>query len=207
MTRMIFPAAPRAFRLPGVLLLCLLIAAGGCSGKPPTIPANSTVTPGTSPDAMLWNFAAKALVLHLKAATDMNFADGQAHTVKLCMYQLEKLDAFNTLSRTPDGLAKLMECARFDPSVRDMNSQIVTPGQVESQTFDRAEGAKHVAVVAGYSRLEPDLVSRVWSVPATQYVDGSLFWKTTYYYPGPLEMIILLGPSSLQRYTEPVGEK
>lgn len=207
MTRTRIPAAPHGFRLPAILLFCLLAATSGCSGKSPVIPANSTLTPGASPDSMLWNFAAKALVLHLKAAPDMNFDNGQAHTLKLCMYQLEKLDAFNNLAQSPDGLAKLMECTRFDPAVRDMNSQIVTPGQVESQTFDRAEGAKHVAVVAGYSRLEPGLVSRVWSVPAAQYVDGSLFWKTTYYYPGPLEMIILLGPSSLQRYTEPVGEK
>lgn len=185
--------------------LCLSCG-GGCSSKPPPVPTSSLITPASSPDTMLWNFAPNALVLHIKAGTDLNFVDEQAHTLKLCMYQLEKTEAFDTLAQTSEGLVRLMRCDRFDPSVRDMDSQIVTPGMVESQTFNRAEGARHVAVVAGYGKLEPGLVSRVWDVPAARHEEGSLFWKTTYYYPGPLEMIILLGPSSLQRYLEPVGE-
>ncbi|MDO5483588.1 MAG: type VI secretion lipoprotein TssJ [Desulfovibrionaceae bacterium] len=191
-----------------LLLLVLggfLLISTGCSSSPPPIAAGSMITPGTSPDTMLWNFAARALALHLKATPDLNYVDGQAHTLRLCMYQLEKTDTFNDLASTSEGLTKLMQCERFDPSVKDMNSQIITPGQVESRLFDRAEGARHVAVVAGYGKLEPGLVSRVWDVPAARYESGSLFWKDVYYYPGPLEMIILLGPSSLQRYTEPVG--
>lgn len=195
--------------LSALLLLALgsgLFCIGGCSSTPPPVPTTSLVTPATSPDSMLWHFALNVLVLHVKASTDLNFVDEQAHTLKLCMYQLEKLEAFNDLAQTSEGLARLMQCDRFDPSVRDMSSQIVTPGMVESQTCNRAEGARHVAVVAGYGKLEPGLVSRTWDIPVARYEDGSLFWKTTYYYPGPLEMIVLLGPSSLQRHTEPVGE-
>lgn len=189
-----------------LLALCMAVTAACSGGPPPTVPVGSMVTPGSSPDTMLWNFAAKALVLHIKAAPDMNFADAQAHTLRLCVYQLDKTDAFTELAATPEGLGKLMLCQRFDPSVKDLYSRIVTPGLVETQSLDRAEGARHVGIVAGYSRLEPGLVSRVWSIPAAVYEDGSLFWKKTYYYPGPLEMILLLGPNSLQRYTEPVGE-
>ncbi len=194
--------------LPAALLFFALwlFCAGGCSSTPPPVPAGSLVTPAASPDGMLWNFAPDAIVLHIKAGMDLNFVDEQAHTLKLCMYQLEKTEAFNDLARTGEGLARLMQCDRFDPSVRDMSSRIVTPGMVESRVYNRAEGARHVAVVAGYSKLEPGLVSRIWDVPAARREDGLLFWKTTYYYPGPLEMMVLLGPSSLQRHTDPVGE-
>lgn len=188
-------------------LLCALALCGCSSSSAPTIvPPGSTITPGLTPDTMAWNFAPRALVLHIKADPQLNFADDQSHTLRLIIYQVQKLDAFTQLAATKEGLSKLMEGKSFDKSVCDIESMIITPGQVETLTLDRAEGAKHVAVVAGYYQLEPGMVSRTFSVPAAIYEDGILF-KTKYYYPGPLEMILLFGPSSLQRFTQPVESK
>ncbi|MDO5538432.1 MAG: type VI secretion lipoprotein TssJ, partial [Desulfovibrionaceae bacterium] len=123
--------------------LVLALPAAGCSsGTPPTIPAGSTTTPGATPETMMWNFAPRAMVLHIKADTQLNFADDQSHTLRMCVYQVDKLDAFNELASTAEGLATLMQCRSFDKSVMDVQSQIVTPGQVETQMLDRAEGAK-----------------------------------------------------------------
>ena len=195
---------PRPVLCTVLLLLaavCLQLAA--CSASdPPTVPASSLMTPGKTPDTVRWTFAPRALALHIKADPNMNYEDEQAHTLRLCLYQLEKPDAFNELAATSEGLARLMLCQRFDPSVKDLHSQIIQPGLLDSQVLDRAEGARHVAVVAGYSHLEPGLVSRTWAIPVALYEDGSLFWKETYYYPGPLEMVLLLGPSSLQRLND-----
>ncbi len=180
-----------------------LLATGCSSGPPPKQPAGSTMTPGSTPETMQWNFAPRALVLHIKADPQLNFADDQAHTLRLCVYQVDKLDAFSEKAATSEGLAELMQCKSFDRSVKDVQSQIIVPGQIETQSLDRAEGAKHVAAVAGYYHLEPGMVSRTWSVPAAVYEEGAIF-KTRWYYPGPLEMILLFGPSSLQRFTQPV---
>ncbi len=188
---------------PAALLLLVSLAAGCSPGGPPLLPAGSTTTPGSTPDSMQWNFAPGALVLHIKADPQLNFADDQAHTLRLCVYQVDKLDVFNEKAATSEGLAELMQCRSFDKSVKDVQSQIIVPGQVETQSLDRAEGAKHVAAVAGYYHLEPGMVSRTWSVPAAIYEEGAIF-RTRWYYPGPLEMILLFGPSSLQRFTQPV---
>ena len=187
------------------LFLSLLLC--GCSSSTPVIiPPGTTVTPGLTPDTIAWNFAPKALVLHIKADPQLNFADDQSHTLKLVIYQVSKLDAFNKLAETKEGLASLMQGQSFDKTVCDVETMIITPGQVESLNLDRAEGAKHVGMVAGYYQLEPGMVSRTWSVPIATYDDG-VFFKTRYYYPGPLEMILLFGSSSLQRFTKPVESK
>ncbi len=199
-------SAPHRRALLTILTALSICFGAGCSSSsspPPVVPVTSAVSAGSTPETMQWNFAPKALVLHIKADTQLNFIDDQAHTLRMCIYQLEKLDAFNELAATSEGLARLMECKSFDKSVMDVQSQIVVPGQVETQNLDRAEGAKHVGVVAGYYHLEPGMVSRTFSVPAAIYEEGVLI-KTQWYYPGPLEMILLFGPSSLQRFVQPV---
>lgn len=119
-----------------LLALCTSLLLCGCSSSTPTIiPPGTTVTPGLTPDTIAWNFAPKALVLHIKADPQLNFADDQAHTLRLIIYQVSKLDAFNKLAETKEGLATLMQGQSFDKSVVDVETMIITPGQVESSTW------------------------------------------------------------------------
>ena len=86
----------------------------------------------------------------VKADDQLNLSGGRPHTLVLCIYQLATPNAFNQLSGDEDGLYRLLECSLFDASVASAKRLIVHPGDSTTHTLDRAEGAKYVAVAAGY---------------------------------------------------------
>lgn len=98
-----------------------------------------------------WRFEKKAIRLHLKAANDLNLYNNKAHTLYLCIYQLEALGAFEQLSADPQGIRKLLECRMFDDQVAAVDNKVLHAGEDITLTLDRADRARFLALVAGYS--------------------------------------------------------
>jgi type VI secretion system VasD/TssJ family lipoprotein len=128
----------------------------------------------------------KAIHVNLTADSRLNLHQGSPHALVLCLYQLKDPNAFNQLVDEKDGLLKLLDCSRFDPSVANAKRIVIQPGQVEKQNLDRAEGARYVAIAAGYY-VYKERPTRIYSVPA-----GSLLGKDE------LFINLYLGPQMMQ---------
>ena len=188
-------------------LFCLLsgLMLLACSSKPTLIAQDSMTTAGNSPETVAWNFAPNAIALHITATADLNLIDDQAHTLSLCLYQLANPAPFRERTVSVGGVVSLLDCERFDPSVKAADRIIVTPGMVARKVFDRVEGAKYVAIAAGYATLHPDQITRVWSIPLAHQQTGSLWWKDDVFTPGKIDLVVQLGSGSLENIVPPQG--
>ncbi len=106
----------------------------------------------------------KAIHLNLTADSRLNLYQGSPHALAVCLYQLKDPNAFNQTLEDKNGLLKLLECNRFDASVANAKMIIVQPGQAEKQNIDRAEGARYVALAAGYYAYK-ERPTRIYAVP------------------------------------------
>jgi predicted component of type VI protein secretion system len=114
----------------------------------------------------------------------------------VCVYQLKDPNAFNQLAEDNDGLYKLLECELFDSSVATSKKLIARPGQDKNFVFDRAEGAKYVAVAAGYYVLHKDRMIRLFNIPVITEKKG-FFRRKKIQKPGPLNIELTLGPRQI----------
>ncbi|MDR2800405.1 MAG: type VI secretion lipoprotein TssJ [Desulfovibrio sp.] len=186
-------SAGHAFSLLLTALLSLGLAAG-CGSAPPPKPALESEDPG----AVLWSYGEKALHLRLSAARDLNSFEDKAHTLQLCVYQLDKRDAFDLLKNSQDGIGNLLRCSPFDPSVKGMTRIFLQPGETAAYDLDRAEGALFVGVVCGYFESTPEQSARLWQIPLNHTQSGHLFWKSTVYSAGGLILALHLNAHALQ---------
>jgi len=139
-------------------------------------------------------YAPNGVQLHLVSDPNLNLFGGIPHSLVLCVYQLREPNYFNQTKDERDGLGKLLECSRSDPSVTYAKSFSVQPRQEVNQSLDRAEGTWYVGIVAGYSQLQKERVTRLYEIPLS-----SLFNK-----PQTLSIDLNLGPQEIQ---EPRGNK
>lgn len=154
---------------------------------------------GQGDSAGKWGYEKDAVVLHISADKKLNFKDKKAHALVLCVYQLMSPNAFNQLSDSREGVYKLLECSVFDPASVAVSKQIVVnPGKDMDVKLDRAEGARYVAVVAGYfATMDKDKICRMYKVPE---VAKSMFNRSTR--PDKLEVKLVLGPTRIQNTPE-----
>lgn len=144
-----------------------------------------------------WQYETNAIEVHLKADAKLNFDEGLPHTLAICLYQLKDPNAFNQLSEDADGIYRLLDCGLFDAGVATAKRIIVHPGKDLLLKLDRAEGAKYVAVAAGYYILEKERMLRVFDIPVITEKKG--FIKTTRISrPGLLKIDLTLGSSQIQ---------
>ncbi|MEJ2039974.1 MAG: type VI secretion system lipoprotein TssJ, partial [Desulfosarcinaceae bacterium] len=139
-----------------------------------------------------WTYEPGAIKIHLKADPKLNFDDGAAHTLVVCLYQLKDPNAFNQLAEDTDGIYKLLNCSLFDSGVATAKRLIVNPGQDVDLALDRAEGAKYVAVVAGYYTLEKARMIRMYDIPVVTEAKGWIK-RTKITKPAPLKIDLELG--------------
>lgn len=143
-----------------------------------------------------WTYEKDAILIEMKADPKLNFDEGVPHTLLVCLYQLKDPNSFNQLSEDTDGIYKLLECSLFDASVATAKRIIVRPGQDVNINLDRAEGAKYVAVVAGYYTLEKARMVRLYDIPVI--IEKKGFIKTTKIsLPEKLNISIQLGPTQI----------
>ena len=175
----------------------LLIA--GCGGK-----SEDKLPPGQAhtEEAVPWPHADDGLVLEIRASKDLNLFEGKPHTALLCVYQLEKQDAFKTLVDQEGGISRLLQCSAFDPTVKMTTRIFLQPGESAVHTLDRAEGARFVAVVAGYFSPSAGRRFGLWHMAVDQETSG-IFWKTTVYSAGVTRLHLHLDAQNVGRDAAP----
>lgn len=193
----------------GLLLAGILLA--GCGGGAATTPGMSGTASSASKSASTassalsaasisytgsYPYEREAVRIHLKADPRLNLFDATAHTLFICVYHLRDPNGFNQLLDETDGIGKLLECARFDPSVMGTRKIVVQPGGEVNETVDRPEGAKYVALVAGYSKLRKEDSVRLYPVPIIEKRIGWSVRSTAM--PGPLAIDLFLGPDAIE---------
>ncbi|MDR2604528.1 MAG: type VI secretion system lipoprotein TssJ [Desulfovibrio sp.] len=190
------PLVPAATTLKFALLAAMLALAGlqGCGGsaQPPRPSAESE-----DPDNVLWGFADKGVRLELSASKDLNAYESKAHSLLICVYQLDKRDAFDPLAGTQDGLETLLQCAPFDKSVKSSVRIFLQPGENAVHALDRAEGAQFVGIACGFYESTPAQSVRLFQIQPKKTESGHLFWKSTIYSAGALDLSLHLGANAV----------
>ena len=166
-----------------VLSVCFLFICS-CAAQKPTPPE--------------WVYGPEEITLTLQNDGQLNVMEGMPHTLLLCVYQLKDPNTFNQMSEDiRRDSATFLECELYDGSVASAKKIIAYPGQNQTFLLDRAEGAKYVAIVAGYYLLEKERVVRVFDIPVV--IDKKGFFKRTLTTkPAPLKLVITLGSKQIQ---------
>jgi type VI secretion system VasD/TssJ family lipoprotein len=146
--------------------------------------------PPEQPD--LFTYCASGLQIDIRADQKLNTFVGEAHSIKLAVYQLTDNAAFIERQKKTDALKQLLTPNKFDPTVVAYEQVIVYPNESKLWTFDRINQAKWIAVVAGYylsdeGKTYPCALIQIPSVPKKK----SFLRKTG-------EFIKLLSPSDIR---------
>ena len=144
-----------------------------------------------------WKYETEAIQLHLKADFQLNLHEGTPHTLLICVYQLRDPNTFNQLAGDNNGLYKLLECGLFDSSVAGSERLIIHPGQDLTFRLNRAEGARYIAIVAGYYSLHKERIIRLFDIPVIIEKKGWIK-RTKILKAGPLNIELTLGPKQIQ---------
>lgn len=189
----------KPFHAAGLALSLIVVMLGtvSCASKAPPPKPWQIPQDAKSPEQLKWTYEPKGLTLDITADENLNPYSGFAHTTLLCVYQLSTPAAFQDLSNTEGGLLKLLQCDGFDPSAVKTDRLFITPGEKTTKVFDRAEGASHVGLVAGFYQLKPGSASVLAAFPVTRA--RKHLWSVKHVYnPGTLTLTVLVGPDSIQ---------
>jgi type VI secretion system VasD/TssJ family lipoprotein len=163
-----------------VLPLLLASCAGGSSS-------------GGGAASGVYGYEKDAISLHLKGDPNLNLFEKRPHTLLVCVYQLRDPNALNQVLQDAEDVSKLLECARFDPSIVNAKKFILQPGKEITEALDRAEGARYIGIVAGYYNLDKQRASRIIPVP----VGGMIGKKAS-----RMKLDVFLGPDEIQGVKE-----
>ena len=178
-------------------LACLLLPA--CGASEPPRPARES----DDPTRVLWPRAEKAIRLRFIADRDLNIYDAKAHSLQICVYQMDNPDAFLNLARTPEGVTGLLKAEPFDSSVKAVVRLFMQPLEDRVVELDRAENATYVGIVCGYFDSEPKDSVGVWEIKPQSETTGRLFWKSTVYRAGTLDLALRLAARSMAEKERP----
>ena len=165
------------------ILLCLCAASQLC--------ACSSVPLVKQPPE--WGYEKDAIQLHLKSDPRLNLFQKQPHSLVVCLYHLRDPNGFNQLVDERDGLPRLLDCSRFDPSVTYARRVVVQPDQELVELSDRTEGARFVGVVAGYYTLRKESSVRAYPIPVQEIKKDKLLWQR----PARLNIDLYLAPDGI----------
>jgi len=142
----------------GFGLLCTALLIVGCAGKGKEAPP----------------YVKDAIGIKITAAPDLNFFNNQSHTLVLAVYELSDPNVYKQMLESSDGVVQLLEGKQFDATVLSRRRATVQPGENASFVMDQVEGARYVAVVAGfYSMQGQSNFSRLYPIE----LKGGFFWS------------------------------
>ncbi|MDR2788815.1 MAG: type VI secretion system lipoprotein TssJ [Candidatus Accumulibacter sp.] len=174
--------------------MLLLVAA--CGGKEAIAPPMPRPRPAEDPSRVIWQAEPGGVRLSIEAAPDLNARDGLPLSLSLCVFQLDKTGKFDDLAQTPEGLDKLQDCTVDAAGAVSARRYWLQPGQKLTEDVDRAEGARTMAVAAGYAHLEPELSRAsfryLMHTDREGYIPG---FRKTVYSAARMEIVIRLTAS------------
>ncbi|MDR3300678.1 MAG: type VI secretion system lipoprotein TssJ [Candidatus Accumulibacter sp.] len=164
------------------LLIFLLLTLAACGGKSSVAPEMPRPAPAEDPSKVTWNADPGGLRLRIDAASDLNTQDGAPLALSLCVYQIDDAKRFNGLAQSADGLDALQACTVEAAAAASAKRFWLQPGQQQVVDLDRAEGAKTLAVAAGYAHLKPELSAATFRYLLHQEKEGYIpgFRKTVH---------------------------
>ncbi len=181
-------AVSRFFRfacLAAALCLC------ACGGKePPVLPPAPKPAPVENPADIVWNFQPRGIRVILQADGELNVLGDNPLALSLCVYQLKSENPFATLAATQQGLLTFLDCGLADPSIVSAKRIYVQPGREDAIFLDRAEGAKYLAVAAGFNNLRPELCIKVVPMPVHSEKTGVPPFRTTFYEAADMDAFV-----------------
>lgn len=145
-----------------------------------------------------WRYEKDAIKLTLDADPQLNLYNNMAHTLQLCVYQLKDPNGFNQLTETEEGLYKLLEGSMFDATVANFKRLNMSPGQSIPFIMDRAEGAKYIAIAAGYATIQKESITRLINIPVVLVEEGSGFKKQKVSKPEIINLKLRLGAKQIE---------
>ncbi len=122
----------------------------------------------SAPSEPMPTYKREAVHLTLTASPQVNLYDGLPHATVLCVYQLSNPNVYQQMLEEVDGVNKLLSCENFDASVVSRRRIVVQPGDKKVVVMDRAEGARYLAIVAGYYKRMPGSFSRLVPFPVVE---------------------------------------
>lgn len=191
------------------LALCLVALLLGACSSPPPQEVVYPPTPASSPDKVVWYNMPGALNMNIEVSPDVNFADGQAHAINLCIMQSQVKDPLVNQAASSQGIIELLQCKTKAPEIISANMHSLQPGEEKFIPADRKEGARFVAVVAGYDELAPEKSFAILPFPVAQdsHRAGFLYLSKEYTYAAaPMDVHIFLGKTALEVKGEKRGE-
>jgi type VI secretion system VasD/TssJ family lipoprotein len=126
-----------------------------------------------------WSYEKDAIQLHFVSDPQLNLYQKRAHSLLVCVYHLRDPNGFNQLIDEKDGIPRLLECNRFDPSVTYSKRVVIQPNQEVTELLDRTDGAKFVGIVAGYYTLQKESSVLAYPIPITEVKKGSTLVQKT----------------------------
>jgi type VI secretion system VasD/TssJ family lipoprotein len=182
---------PWAWPFSGVFLLL-----AACGGKDAVAPPMPKPRPAEDPSRVVWQAEPGGVRLSIEAAPDLNTQDGLPLALSLCVFQLDKTDKFDDLAQTPEGLDELQACTANAAGAVSAKRYWLQPGQKLTEDLDRAEGARTMAVAAGYAHLMPELSRASFHYPLHVDKEGYLpGFRKTVYSAAPVDVAIRLTAS------------
>ena len=181
-------------------LLCLFFC--GCGATEPPQPAKEAA----DPDLIVWPREEKAIRIEVNADRDLNMYESKAHSLQICVYQLDNPGAFSELAKTQDGINVLLKAEPFDKSVKNVSRLFIQPFENNVFHLDRVEYANFVGIVCGYFDSTPENCAKVWEIPPRATTTGHLFWKETKYRAGTLDLDLHLTDRAMAERTGPEQE-
>jgi type VI secretion system VasD/TssJ family lipoprotein len=167
-----------------------------CGGKDVLAPPMPKPRPVADPSQVIWQAEPGGVRLTIEAAPDLNLREETPLSLSLCVFQLDKTEKFDDLAQTPEGLDKLQACTVEAAGAVNARRYWLQPGQKRTEVLERAEGARTMAVAAGYAHLDPELSHASFRYPLRVgkegYVPG---FRKTVYSASPVEIVIRLTAS------------
>ena len=131
-------------------------------------------SPGQN-DGLVLNYVKDAINIWIAATPDLNFYNNQPHAVVLTFYELSQPNIFNQMLESREGMAQLVTGGEFDKTVLSHRSVVIQPGEFRQLLMDRVDGARYLAVVAGY--YDSKLRSNSETYPIQLYKSITFFWR------------------------------
>lgn len=131
--------------------------------------------------------------IHLKGDRNLNRYKKSPHALILCVYQLRDFNAFNQMMEDKNGMARLMECGRFDPSVNYVKRLVVQPGKDVYESMEVVDGTRNVGIIAGYYFFKKDQAVKTFVLP----MKGIFSRK-----PGGMDINLYLKSNEIQEIKE-----
>ena len=144
-------------------------------------------------------FAQKAIFIKYNSTNQLNMFDAQSHVIPLVVYQLNDINAFESLAKDKAGIVKLLSAQKFDDSVTSVDKFFVAPNSKKTLSLNRAAKTSWVVLVAGYYDMVPSQSTLRFQIAnETKHFNSMKFWDGKMV-QDPLTMSVYFDESSIQK--------